>query len=329
MKQTFTLFNIENNFDLVNLLNAIQTSCNMIQYEINKAALNNNHGASETENSSGDVQKKLDVISNDIMIHNLTKSKECCVLISEENDKPIYVEKKYRGKYIVTFDPLDGSSNIDCNCVIGTIFSIFKFDNELENLDETDTSVYMKKGDEMVCSGYVLYGPATELVITYQKNSGVHKFSLDNSIGEFILTGQITFPTNSKPIYSVNEASYKTWNNATKSYIYQYKEAGYTQRLIGSMVGDVHRTLLYGGVFMYPGNTTNPNGKLRVLYECFPIARIIEEAGGQAIQENSNRILDIIPKTIHERTSILVGSTNEIDKYIKLLSKSNVSWNQH
>jgi len=318
MKQSFTLFNIENNFDLTNLLNAIQTSCKMIQHEINKAALNNNHGISETENSSGDIQKKLDIISNDIMIHNLIKSKQCCVLISEENDKPLYVEEKYRGKYIVAFDPLDGSTNIDCNCVIGTIFSIFKFDNELEKLDETNTSVYLKNGDEIVCSGYVLYGPATELVITYQKNSGVHKFFLDNSIGEFILTGQITFPKNSKQIYSVNEASCKTWNNAIKSYVQQYKEAGYTQRLIGSMVGDVHRTLLYGGVFMYPGNTTNPNGKLRVLYECFPIARIIEEAGGQAIQENSNRILDIIPKTIHERTSILVGSANEINKYSDL-----------
>ncbi len=302
------------NPNLTSLLNAIHISCKVIQRQISKAGIVGLHGIIEqsAENASGDIQKKLDVISNEVMIDNLTHSHMCSVLLSEENEEEIIVPEKYKGKYIVAFDPLDGSSNIDCNVCVGTIFAIYE-----QTEDDWKKCI---DGDKIICAGYCLYGPATELVITFEKGSGVMKFTLDHSIGEFVYTGNIRFPENGKKIYSVNESNCENWDQNIKDYVslYKQKNTKYTQRYIGSMVADVHRTLLYGGNFMYPADNKNKDGKLRVFYECFPMARITEEAGGLAITTRKEpiRILDIKPKKIHEKTPILLGSKEEVEKFI-------------
>lgn len=305
---------------LLHVLTAIHMSCKIIQREISKAGIIGLHGIVESvgENASGDIQKKLDVISNDIMIDHLIHSNSCSLLLSEENEDVIIVPEKHRGDNMVTFDPLDGSSNIDCNCCVGTIFSIFHLPKQNE-YKETD---YLKKGDEMICAGYVLYGPSTEMVITFEKGSGVYRFTLDQSIGEFICTGKIQFPHEPKKIYSINEANCENWKENVREFVNQHKvkNTKYTQRYIGSMVADVHRTLLYGGIFMYPSDEKNKEGKLRILYECFPMARLVEEAGGEALTDDiqNTRILDILPKQIHQKIPIVLGSSGEIERLKKI-----------
>ena len=305
------------NPDLTNVLNAIHISCKVIQRQISKAGIVGLHGIIESsngleQNASGDIQKKLDVISNEVMIDNLIHSHSCSILLSEENEDEIIVPDEFKGKFIVAFDPLDGSSNIDCNVCVGTIFAIYE-QNDIEWKNCID-------GDKIICAGYCLYGPATELVITFQKGSGVMKFTLDHSIGEFVFTGNIQIPIVGKKIYSVNESNCENWNQNIQDYIglFKIKDTKYTQRYIGSMVADVHRTLLYGGMFMYPADSKNKDGKLRIFYECFPMARITEEAGGLAIttRKSPYRILDIKPKKIHEKTPILLGSKDEVEKFI-------------
>lgn len=307
---------------LFHLLNAIQMSCKIIQREISKAGIIGLHGIHDnsTTNSSGDVQKKLDVISNDVMIEHLTFSKSCLYLLSEENDHIIEIPPEYQGNYIVAFDPLDGSSNIDCNCCVGTIFSIFH--------PNSSSSKTLPSGNQIECAGYVLYGPATEMVISFSKGSGLYKFTLDHSIGEFICTGNITIPHPPKKIYSINECNFELWDTSMQEYIQDYKKPNtpYTQRYIGSMVADVHRTLLYGGIFCYPRDKKNKCGKLRLLYECYPMAHIVEEANGSAFTgiTPSSRILDIEPIELHQKTPIILGSSCEIEKLNHILIK-----NQH
>ena len=299
---------------LTNLLNSIQISCKIIQHRICKAGIIDlEHVEDSTNiNCSGDIQKKLDIISNEIMIHNLICSDSCSILLSEENEDEIVITNDFDGKYIVAFDPLDGSSNIDCNVCVGTIFAIYEH-------TEKDWKKCVD-GDKIICAGYCLYGPATELVVTFEKGSGVMRFILDVSIGEFIYVSMIEFPKKGKKIYCVNESNCENWDENIKEYVslYKQKNTEYTQRYIGSMVADVHRTLLYGGNFMYPADSKNINGKLRVFYECFPMARITEEAGGLAIttRKETVRILDIKPKNIHEKTPILLGSKVEVEKFV-------------
>ena len=298
---------------LLKVIESITKSTIEIQECIRYSALKGLHGIhSNEQNSSGDVQKKLDVISNDIMIKHLTETKCCSILLSEENDAPIFLKKEHSTqKYAIAFDPLDGSSNIDCNAPIGTIFSI-----SLHHKEEVLT-----KGNQILVAGYVLYGPSTELMLTV--NNTVDRFVLSHKkeyihIGKVVLNGK-------KKIYSINEANSSAWNNDMKTYIDNYKINGtkYTSRYIGSMVGDVHRTLLYGGMFCYPADKKNPNGKLRLLYEAYPMAKIIEDAGGKAIVGNNSkgRILDVLPKEIHQRTPILLGSIEEVNKYEQVLQK--------
>ena len=313
-KMSFFEYTKENvNNDLVKILNAIKRSSILIEEKINRAAFDGAHGNTNnaSENSSGDIQKKLDVISNDIMIQKLKNTKRCSILLSEENEEAIIVEKEYRGKYMVAFDPLDGSSNIDCNCCIGTIFAIYEdFDQELEINDRI-----LKTGDDIICAGYILYGPSTEFVITVNAKKGVQKFTLDRITGEYLYTGEIDISNKTKLVYSVNESNCENWYEDMNNYINQYKiqNTPYTQRYIGSMVADVHRTLLYGGMFGYPADKKNKNGKLRVIYECFPISKIMEAAGGVSIVGNfsTKRILKIQPKEIHERTSVIMGVKRE------------------
>jgi fructose-1,6-bisphosphatase I len=287
------------------------------------SSIQNLHGNHETGindnhlNFSGDIQKKLDVISNEIMINHLIESESCCLLLSEENEDVILVEKEKRGKYMVTFDPLDGSSNIDCNVCIGTIFSIYESVNK-DIYDEVD---YLRNGNEMICAGYCLYGPSTEMVITIGMNNGVHQFTLHPHLKDFVYVKQIQFPEKHKKIYSVNESSFENWSSSIQNYVlsYKIKNTPYTQRYVGSMVADVHRTLLYGGMFMYPADEKNKKGKLRYYYECAPISKIVEEAGGKSIIPNENpiRILDLEIGNIHEKTPILLGTSSEVDKYME------------
>ena len=258
------------------------------------------------QNASGDFQEPLDVLSNTIMVMHLIQSKACNVLISEENECPIQVPTEQRGTHLVAFDPLDGSSNLSCNGPVGTIFSIY------ENKRE---EIYLPSS-HLRATGYILYGPATELIIAAQGQ--VQRYVLD-SFNKYEYVGTIQIPKNGKAIYSINEASSAQWGVDIRRWIDGYKIAGtkYTARYIGSMVADVHRTLLYGGVFCYPADKKNPNGKLRLFYECIPMAYIMELAGGKAIvgKASVQRILELVPKEIHRRSPILLGSIQEIETY--------------
>jgi fructose-1,6-bisphosphatase I len=306
------------------IIKAIQKSSIQIEEKIRRSALDGFQGniSDDTINSSGDVQKKLDVITNEIMIDNLTKTKCCSILLSEENQDAIVIDEEFRGKYMVAFDPLDGSTNIDCNVCIGTIFSIYKEsdckDIKISNNLEKEI---LRNSSNIICAGYVLYGPATEMVITIEEKPGVQKYTLDTDKKEYIYTGEIDITNKTKKIYSINESNCENWFQDMREYINLYKTPNtkYTQRYIGSMVSDVHRTLLYGGMFSYPADKKNKNGKLRLIYECFPISKIMEKAGGSSIIGNfsEKRILNIIPTEIHQRTPILMGQKEEILKYIK------------
>ena len=293
-------------YPLLSTLIAICKSSIQIEKHIRYSGidgLHGNHAVTEQSNASGDIQKKLDVVANDIMIENLIHSYSCNVLLSEENDEPIRVPATYSGIYSVAFDPLDGSSNIDCNGPIGTIFSI----------SENSKGDLLLPGNRIVMAGYVLYGPSTEMVVAH--NGKVNRFQLDSE-GHYLHIGSIMVD-GFKKIYSINEGNSSLWNADIKQYIESYKNSGYGARYIGSMVADVHRTLLYGGVFCYPADKKNPKGKLRLLYECFPMAFIFEAAAGAAIvgDMSCQRILDVVPASIHQRTPIILGSTSEVKKY--------------
>jgi fructose-1,6-bisphosphatase I len=311
-----------NHIELIHVINAIIKSSIEIEKLVNRVSLDNNDGTFNrgATNVSGDEQKKLDVLTNEIMIDNLINSNSCSILLSEENDNAIIVDENHSGDYIVAFDPLDGSSNIDCNCGVGTIFSITL---DINNTLPVENRI-LQDGNRIVCSGYILYGGSTEFVIAL-KGKGAHRFTLNKRICEYIHTGILDITNKNKKIYSVNESNSECWKIDMKHYITQYHKSTpkYTQRWIGSMVSDIHRTLLYGGMFCYPCDDNNINGKLRILYECFPMSMIMEEAGGKAIVANMDtyRILDIIPSYIHQRTPVLLGSSMEVDKYVKIVDE--------
>lgn len=250
------------------IIEAIKACSIIIQNSLSHSGINNLHGEHETSNSSGDVQKKLDVISNDLMIDYLSKTEECSILLSEENDDLILVDDSK--KYIVAFDPLDGSSNIDCNCCVGTIFCVFE-DNHSPNMSER----ILRKGDEIICAGYVLYGPATDFVITV--GNVVEHFVLDRTQSKYIYLGDIHIGT--KKIYSINESNCENWYPDMKKYVAQYKvkDTKYTHRYIGSMVADVHRTDKKNSLsFFYLLSLKNVVFKAEHFYmeECFHIRRM-------------------------------------------------------
>ena len=304
------LENFINNNEIHLILNSILNGTIEIEELIRKIPLNFNlQGETTNINFSGDNQKTLDIISNDILINNLTKTNCCSFLLSEENEDAI---KLHHGDYMVTFDPLDGSSNIDCNVCIGTIFSIYKNDNSLN---------YLRTGRDIIVAGYIIYGPATEAVIAFENN--VQRFALNPVNKQYEYIGTLSLENKNKKIYSINEANSLNWSKDIIEYINSFKSNKYTQRYIGSMVADVHRTLLYGGMFCYPADLNNTNGKLRLVYECYPMAYIFEKAGGCGIVGNnsSTKILDLLPTNIHQRTPILLGTQKEIEKYINILHK--------
>jgi fructose-1,6-bisphosphatase I len=296
------------------LLRSIALAAKVVSREVRRAGLVDILGQASITNVSGDEVKKLDIFANRMVINSLEHAGQLCAMASEEDESIIPVPPEFHaGKYVMLFDPLDGSSNIDANVTIGTIFSIVKRITESGQGTEEDV---LQPGYKQVAAGYVMYGASTIMVIS--TGEGVQGFTLDPTIGEFLLSHKdIRIPQRGK-IYSINEGNKVHWSDGIRRYIEYLQELDsetnrpYSARYIGSMAGDVHRTLLYGGIFMYPGDKKNPNGKLRLLYEANPMAYIVEQAGGRAI-DGSQRILDIIPSSIHQRVPVFLGSTNEID----------------
>lgn len=304
------------------LLSGITLATKKIQTQVRRAGLNDILGEIGSTNVQGESQQKLDVYANEVMIQSLASRESVGVLASEENEHPMVMPHKSKAaSYAVIFDPLDGSSNIDVNVSVGTTFSIFR---KPDNVSFEDPSKWiLQKGVKQVAAGYVVYGSST--VMVYTAGNGVHGFTLDPNIGAFVLSHEnMTMPKQGK-YYSVNEAYQKSFPKPYNDLIsrLQSGEVGnhaYSSRYIGSMVADFHRTLLRGGIFMYPPTSTHPDGKLRLLYEANPIAFIAEQAGGRATS-GSERILDIDPTSIHQRTPLIVGSHVEMDALENQLSK--------
>jgi len=301
--------------DLTQLLSSIQSACKAVSTAVRRAGISNLFGAAGNTNVQGEEVKKLDVLANDLFINMLRSSYASCLLVSEENDNEIEVETERQGKYIVSFDPLDGSSNIDCLVSIGSIFAIFKKPHE-GPLAPGDA---LQSGRQIVAAGYALYGSATMIVLS--TGHGVNGFMLDPSIGEFVLTDPDMKVKSRGKIYSINEGYEERWDPAVKEYVKSKKQGkAYGGRYIGSMVADVHRTLKYGGIFMYPATTDAPNGKLRVMYECMPMAYIMEQAGGLATT-GEKPILDLVPKKLHERSPIFLGSKEDVEDIMAVIAK--------
>lgn len=302
--------------DLTLLLTAIQFGCKFVASKVKQAGLINLLGLTGASNVQGEDVKKLDVLANDIFKNALVASGKAMFLISEEDERAMVVEDPdQRGKYIVTFDPLDGSSNIDCGVSIGTIFGIFKVGENSTG----STADILRSGRDLVAAGYCMYGSYVEMILSV--GNGVNGFTLDPAIGEFILTHpDIRLPDRGK-IYSVNEGNSLYFDAPTKAYIDHLKNLPkpYSARYVGSMVADVHRTLLYGGIFGYPADSKSKNGKLRVLYEVFPMSFLIEQAGGRA-STGTEDALDIVPTTIHDRSGVWMGSradVNDIEEFYR------------
>lgn len=296
--------------ELSRLLRDIGIASKIVNREVNKAGLVDILGDAGTVNIQGEGQKKLDVFANIQFISALTSGGECCIVATEEEDDFVRIDSPVskNAKYIVCIDPLDGSSNIDCNVAVGTIFSIYR----RKSVDgEATLEDVLQKGTQQVAAGYVIYGSSTMLVYTTGK--GVNGFTLDPSIGEFCLSHPNMRIPEGGNIYSLNEGNYVHFPEGVKKYlkyVQVHDEATnrpYTSRYIGSMVGDIHRNLIKGGIYIYPTTANSPKGKLRLLYECNPMAFIVEQAGGVA-SDGFNRILDIEPTELHQRSSIFIGS---------------------
>jgi fructose-1,6-bisphosphatase I len=294
------------------LLSGITMATKMIQDKVRRAGLSDILGEHGEINVQGERQQKLDVYSNEVLIHFLGLRDSIGILASEENENPMIVHKGSKdANYAVVFDPLDGSSNIDVNVSVGTTFSILRRPNGV-SLDNSDQWV-LQPGNKQVAAGYVVYGSSTILV--YSVGNGVHGFTLDPSLGAYILSHPNMRMPAQGPYYSVNEAYRDTFPPRYGEYIDRLRSGAlghkYASRYIGSMVADFHRTLLKGGVFLYPPTESNPEGKLRLLYEANPIAFLAEQAGGMAT-DGERRILDIQPTSIHQRTPLVVGSRVEL-----------------
>jgi len=302
--------------ELSRLLNSLRLAAKVVNHEVNKAGLVDILGAAGDVNIQGEKQQKLDVYANEVFIQTLTKRNIVCGIASEEEDDFISInsqDEKHQNKYVVLIDPLDGSSNIDVNVSVGTIFSIYR------RVTPVGTPVtledFLQKGSEQVAAGYIVYGTSTMLV--YTTGHGVNGFTLNPAIGSFYLSHpNMTFPE-SGTIYSVNEGNYLDFPLGIKKYIkYCQEEAEdrpYTSRYIGSLVSDFHRNMIKGGIYMYPKGSRNPDGKLRLLYECNPMAFLAEQAGGKS-SDGYTRTLDVQPTSLHQRVPFICGSKNMVEK---------------
>uniref|UniRef100_A0A674GAX3 Fructose-1,6-bisphosphatase 1 n=1 Tax=Taeniopygia guttata TaxID=59729 RepID=A0A674GAX3_TAEGU len=306
--------------EFTQLLNSLCTAIKAISTAVRKAGIANLYGIAGSTNVTGDQVKKLDILSNDLVINMLKSSFSTCVIVSEENKDAVIVETEKQGKYIVCIDPLDGSSNIDCLVSIGTIFAIYKkvSPNEPSGKDA------LQPGRNLVAAGYALYGSATMLVLATSAG-GVNCFMLDPGLGEFILVDRDVKIKKKGKVYSLNEGYAKYFDPAMTEYLQKKKfpedgSSPYGARYVGSMVADVHRTLMYGGIFMYPANQKSPKGKLRLLYECNPMAFIIEQAGGMATT-GTEAVLDVKPENIHQRVPLILGSPDDVQEYLACQEK--------
>ncbi len=323
---TLTQFIIQQQRDLpgvsgtfTSLLNNIVTACKQISHRVNRGALIGVLGSAESENVQGEVQKKLDIITNDIMIDSLNWTGHLAGMASEEVDEPISIPRHYpKGKYLALFDPLDGSSNIDVNLTVGTIFSILRCREGVE----PDLEDFLRKGAEQVCAGFVLYGPSTMMVLT--TGHGVNGFTLDQDIGEFILTHpNMTIPEETNE-FAINMSNKLFWEPPVQRYIDECllgkqgpRGKNFNMRWVASLVAEVYRILIRGGVFLYPYDSRDPKKpcKLRLMYEANPIGFIVEQAGG-VCSTGRQRILNIKPEAVHQRVPVILGSKKEVERII-------------
>lgn len=309
--------------ELTRLLSDIGVAAKIINKEVRRAGLNNILGKAGSENIQGEDQQKLDVYADNQFINAFKYGGEVCGIASEENDDFMSFDNEIsqKGKYVVAFDPLDGSSNIDVNVSIGTIFSIYR---RVSTTGPATLEDFLQPGNKQVAAGYVIYGSSTMLV--YTTGNGVNGFTLEPSIGEFCLSHpDIKTPENGR-LYSFNEGNYNTFSKGLQKYCDWVKEEDsstgrpYSCRYIASMVADIHRNLIKGGVFCYPATQGSPNGKLRLLYECNPMAFIVEQAGGIA-STGYQRIMDIQPDSLHQRVPALMGSKKMVQKVLEMIDQ--------
>lgn len=303
--------------DLTSIFQDIILAAKIVNRDVRKAGLVDILGTHGTTNIQGEEVKKLDVMANEEFMAALSLGGDCCAILSEENDDIVRVHNpnNLKPKYIVAMDPLDGSSNIDVNASIGTIFSIFRRRSMAWN--EVTMEDCLQKGINQIAAGYIIYGSSTMLV--YTTGQGVNGFTLDSSIGEFCLSNpNIKIPKDGN-IFSINEGNYSEFPQGVKDYVNYCKESDqatgrpYSARYIGSLIADFHRNLLKGGIFIYPPTAKSPNGKLRLMYECNPMAFIMEQAGGKATT-GTQRILEVTPEQLHQRVPLFVGSENMVNK---------------
>lgn len=313
--------------ELSALLRDIGLAGKIINNQVRRAGLSDILGEHGATNVQGETQMKLDVFANDTLIQILKNSPECAGIASEENDDLVCYEDTYsaNSKYVVLFDPLDGSSNIDVNAPIGTIFAIYRRVSPLGTSCTKED--FLQPGNRLMAAGYIIYGSSTMLV--YATKLGVNGFTLEPSIGEFCLSHpNMQCPDNGK-IYSINQGNSVKYSEGMMQYLAHCMESNkaegrpYSQRYIGSMVADMHRTLIKGGIFMYPADKSSPNGKLRLQYECNPMAFIIEAAGGKASTGATN-ILDVNPTELHQRVPIFIGSKNMVNKALEFVKEKEV-----
>ncbi|GAB4124212.1 MAG: class 1 fructose-bisphosphatase [Sideroxydans sp.] len=306
--------------DFTGLLSDVVSACKEIAHAVNKGALIGVLGSAGSENVQGETQKKLDVITNDIMLRSLEWNGHLAAMASEEMDEIYPIPAQYpRGKYLITFDPLDGSSNIDVNISVGTIFSILRAPEGVSNPSAAD---FMQPGTRQVCAGYALYGPATMIVLT--TGHGVNGFTLDRDVGEFYLTHpNMTIPADTAE-FAINMSNQRFWEKPVQRYVEECvkgkdggREKNFNMRWVASMVAEVHRILTRGGIFMYPFDTKDPSkpGKLRLMYEANPMSFIVEQAGG-ASSTGRERIMEIQPSGLHQRVPVILGSRNEVERVV-------------
>ena len=309
--------------DLSAILRNISLAAKVVNREVNKAGLVEILGETDEENVHGEQVKKLDEYANSQFIDSLSISGLCCGIASEENEEFLAFESKdnMQAHYVVVFDPLDGSSNIDVNVSIGTIFSIYR---RISPLGPCKLEDFLQKGSEQVAAGYVIYGSSTMMV--YTTKNGLNGFTLDPSIGEFCLSHpNIKMPDTGK-YYSINQGYMANFGKGVREFVKYCQEEDeassrpYGLRYIGSMVADVHRNLITGGIFMYPATKSRPAGKLRLVYECNPMALIVEQAGGLATTGNED-VLDLQPTELHQRCPIFTGSTSLVKQSLAFLNK--------
>lgn len=295
--------------DLSTLMNRIALAGKLVARRLSRAGLMEGVlGFTGEVNVQGETVKKMDVYANEVFISVFKQSGLVCRLASEEMEKPYYIPENCPiGRYTLVYDPIDGSSNIDTNINVGSIFAIRQ--QEGDDLDGSASDL-LQSGRKQIAAGYILYGPSTMLV--YSIGKGVHAFTLDPSLGEFILSNENIRTPEHGPIYSVNEGNFWQWDEGLRDYIrYMHRHEGYTARYSGALVGDFHRILFQGGVFLYPGTVKKPEGKLRLLYESAPLAFLVEQAGGRA-STGTQDILDVIPEQLHQRTPLIIGSREDV-----------------